>query len=434
MNTLGEMIESGLKKATREFTRAKRQAYGRREDRISQWQIDRWRKQNKEQELKAAAYEFMPQAYMAASGNGQLPANARQILYKIRPLMLKVTGGEFWKKTQTFTQHVLVDYLNDYPEETADWDIVYDARGHFTEPHVRSKIGIGTLDVRGYVNSWHREPDFEIDIGDIIQTHGPRNRFKFALFIEKEGFDELLRASKIAKRFDLAIFSSKGQSTTATRKLVDELSGAGVTVLIAHDFDIAGLCIAHWLWHDNERYTFRNKPNVIDLGLRLSDVEELGLESEEQVHKQQKDPCEKFLDWDDDITDEEMDFLRGECHWNYWRGKRVELNAMDSPQFIAWLEKKLQEVGVKKIVPDSETLTKVWKRSLAVAKAREAIEEIEEDQSDLVVLPKNLQAKIQRLLKRRPTMSWDMAVTRIAEKHLQEHASVTRGEQQEVLK
>jgi DNA topoisomerase 6 subunit A-like protein len=435
MNTLGEMIESGLKKATREFTRAKMQAHGRREHRISQWQIDRWNKQDEEQQLKAAAYKVMPQAYKAVSDNGRLPANARQIYYQIRPLVLKATGGKIWKNSETFTQRVLNDYLNGHPQETADWDIVYDARGHFNEPHVPRKIGIGTLDVRGYLSTWDLEPGFGIHIEDIIQTHGPRNRYKFALFIEKEGFDELLAASKIAERFDLAIFSSKGQSTTATRRLVDELSGAGVTVLLLHDFDIAGFTIMHWLCHSNERYAFRNVPNVIDLGLRLSDVEELGLESEEQVHKQHKSPTEKFLDWDDDITKEERAFLRGEMMtYGGWRGQRVELNAMTSAQFVEWLEKKLKKAGVKKVVPDSKILAKAWKRALAVAKAREAIEEIEEDEPDLVVLPKNLQAKIQRLLKRRPTMSWDMAVTRIAEKHLQEHASVTGGEQQEVLK
>ena len=74
----------------------------------------------------------------------------------------------------------------------------------------------------------------------------------------------------------------------------------GVTILVAHDLDIAGFTIAHWLWHDNERYQFRNTPKVIDLGLRLADVKRLALQSEEQVHRQQKDPTEKFFDWDDD--------------------------------------------------------------------------------------------------------------------------------------
>ena len=128
-NTLGEMIQSGLKKVTRDFTRAKMQAHGRREDRISQWQIDRWENQNTERQLKAAAYEAIPQAYMAASDNGRLPANVRQIFYQVRPPVMAATGGNIWKNSSTFTQGVFQDYLRDNPEETSDWDIVYDARG-----------------------------------------------------------------------------------------------------------------------------------------------------------------------------------------------------------------------------------------------------------------------------------------------------------------
>ena len=45
---LNTAIQSSLKKVTAEFTRAKMQAYRQREDRVSQWQIDRWEKQDEE--------------------------------------------------------------------------------------------------------------------------------------------------------------------------------------------------------------------------------------------------------------------------------------------------------------------------------------------------------------------------------------------------
>ena len=63
-----------------------------------------------------------------------------------------------------------------------------------------------------------------------------------------------MQRARIAERYDLAIFSTKGMSVTAARKLVDELRVLGVTTLIAHDFDIAAMSIAHWLSHSNERY------------------------------------------------------------------------------------------------------------------------------------------------------------------------------------
>ena len=152
-------------------------------------------------------------------------------------------------------------------------------------------------------------------------NHGPANRYQFALFIEKEGFDSLLERAKISERFDLAIFSSKGQSNVATRKLVDELSALGVTILVAHDLDVAGFTISHWLWHDNERYRFRNTPKVIDLGLRLADVQRLALQSENNSPQQK--PDWKVFEWGtDEVTEEEAEF-EGRVFWKGWVGQRV---------------------------------------------------------------------------------------------------------------
>jgi hypothetical protein len=415
-STVGEMISQGFKKITADYTREKKKAHSRREDYVSQWQIDRWNKQDQEKELKAAAYEAIPQAYMAASDNGRLPANVRQIFYQVRPLVMAVTGGNIWKNSSTFTQNVFQSYLRDNPEETSDWDIVYDARGHFSEPHMQKQIGCGTLEVRGYTNSWENAPELDIEIEETFPTNGPENRYRFALFIEKEGFDALLDRARIAERYDLAIFSTKGMPVTAARQLVESLSAAGVTILIAHDFDIAGISIAHWLWHDNERYQFQHEPLVIDLGLRLADVKKLALQSEEQIHKQRKDPTEKFWEWyDDAISEEEADFLRGEYSYQKdgWAGQRVELNAMTSKQFIDWLEEKLDAVGVEKVVPDKVILTAAWQRATAIAKAREAIREIEKGKP--TPPPKDLDRKVRALLKREPELSWDSALTAIAE-------------------
>jgi DNA topoisomerase VI subunit A len=414
--TLKQAIGEGLKKASNEFTRAKRAAYRKhKEGRVSQWQLDRLEKEDEKLELKAAAYKVIEQCYNLVSDNGKLPANKRQIYYKVRPLVLEATGKE-WKDSQSFTQGVLRDFMADNPELTANWDIVADARGHFTEPHVLSQIGIGTLEVRSYVKSWVSKPDLAIQIDAGYPTFGPHNRFKFALFIEKEGFDSILERSNIAQRYDLAIFSSKGQTNVATRQLAEILSEHGVTILVAHDFDIAGFSIAHWLFSSNETYQFEHEPTVIDLGLRLKDVKAMGLQSEPQEHKQQKDPTEKFFEQDGyDVTEEECDFLSGERSYStgYWIGQRVELNAMTSAQFIQWLEKKLRQAGVKKVVPGKETLATAWKRAVSIRQARELIRTME---TEAVATPKDLEKKLRALLKREPHLSWDSALLRIAEK------------------
>ena len=83
--------------------------------------------------IRDAAWGVMEAAYMKASANDTLPANARQIMYAARPYIEqrsdKPLGSRF---DQYFTQQLLPDYI----EETGvDWDVVYDDRGHFREPH-----------------------------------------------------------------------------------------------------------------------------------------------------------------------------------------------------------------------------------------------------------------------------------------------------------
>ena len=90
--------------------------------------------------LKEAAAEIMPDAYDKVSGNGSLPANARQIMYAARGHIQKVTGQEL--NSNYFTQTLLPNYVM---ETGVVWDVVYDARGHFNEPHAGHGFGIGTL-------------------------------------------------------------------------------------------------------------------------------------------------------------------------------------------------------------------------------------------------------------------------------------------------
>ena len=42
--------------------------------------------------VKEAAYQAIPEAYAKASGNGQYPANARQVMYAARPAIQDLTG------------------------------------------------------------------------------------------------------------------------------------------------------------------------------------------------------------------------------------------------------------------------------------------------------------------------------------------------------
>jgi DNA topoisomerase VI subunit A len=75
--------------------------------------------------------------------------------------------------------------------------------------------------------------------------------------------------------------STKGMSNTASRTLVDQLCAHDIPLLVVHDFDKSGFSIVATLGTSNRRYRFENCAQVFDLGLRLEDVEEYGLEAEE---------------------------------------------------------------------------------------------------------------------------------------------------------
>ena len=248
-NELAAALEKSIGSVTKGWTEAKRHAD--RQQRVSQRALADLRRARRPPKLtiKAAAWQVMERAYRKASAGGTLPANARQIMYAARPLVLELTGGECWKNSATFTQQLLPGFIEAYPGRTAGWNVAYDARGRLVEPHTGDRTDLGTLEVRSYVRAWVGKvpPKLDITLRHACPTRGPANRYRFALFIEKEGFYPLLEAAGIANRFDLAIMSTKGMSVTAARELVDQLSAYGVTLLVAHDFDKAGFAILHTL-------------------------------------------------------------------------------------------------------------------------------------------------------------------------------------------
>jgi DNA topoisomerase VI subunit B len=404
-----------VKSVAKRWREAKRRAD--REGRMRRADLERLRKaqQAKQLSIKQAAYRVMADAYRHASGDGKDPANARQIMYAARRRVLELTGGKCWKNSSYFTQRLLPDFVEANPELTAKWDVVYDSRGRLIEPHTGRRADLGTLQVRNYVLTWtgHCPDRPSISVDHDCPTSGPANRYRFALFIEKEGFYPLLERYRIADRFDLAIMSSKGMSVTAARRLVDDLAGQGVTVLVLRDFDKAGFSIVHTLRTDSRRYRFRNRPRMIDLGLRLSDVRELGLQSEPVEYRGKKDPRENLRARG--ATEEECDFLvsRGD-EGGGWAGERVELNAATSPQLMGMLEHKLTDVGAKKVVPEGKALQSAYHRACRLVGIQEAIDRACDEAKDtsLPDLPADMAARIAKAIEG-TDQSWDDALWKL---------------------
>ena len=366
--------------------------------------------------LKDAAFSVMERAYMKASGNGRLPAHARQIMYAARGEILKLTDKDTLDD-QYFTQTLLPQYVAEYD---VDWDIVYDARGHFQEPHAGGmkdkSVALGTIGVRNYLRevSAHTvtSPSPRVDQSQ-YPTFGPQDRFGAVLFIEKEGFLPLLEEVRLAERFDLAIMSTKGVSNIASRQLVDDLCCQHkIPLLVLHDFDADGFKILGSLQQSNHRFQFSGSFDVIDLGLRLKDVEENGLESEAHCHS--RDLTGSLRRYG--VTDEEIEFLQHD---------RVELNAFGSEELVAWLEAKLEDHNVRKVIPDGPTLSGAFQRAVEVAQIEKAITAAAHkahETAAAVEIPVDLSREIEARLENDPELSWDDVIEEIVREELEEQS------------
>lgn len=234
-------------------------------------------------------------------------------------------------------------------------------------------------------------------------TCGSVNRFGGVLCIEKEGFQSLLEQADIARRYDLAILANKGQSTIAARRLVDQLN---VPLLLLHDFDEYGFSIAASIQNNSRRYTYENDIQVFDLGVRLSDVQEWDLQ-DERVPVRNVDATREKLQRDG-ATPEEIEFL---CS-----GRRVELNAFTAPDFIAWLEQKIEATGIKRIMPPRSTLATAYRRAAQIAIVNKELQnliDVAGAAAKKLKVPKDLQQQIEAIQDAHPEKAWDQAIADI---------------------
>jgi hypothetical protein len=236
----------------------------------------------------------------------------------------------------------------------------------------------------------------------LYPTLGPENRFATVIYLEKEGFEPLLLKARVLERFDCAIMSSKGMPVVAARMIAEVYGQQRVRILMAHDFDRAGACIARTLGNDTRRYTFDVAPEIIDIGLNLDDARAMGLQDEEAPDAGPK--ADKLREYG--LAEEEVEFLA-------YDQRRYELNAMDSDAFLAWIEGKLAAHGAGKVVPEAAVLERharrVLARQLVAARVRPLIDEVEAEVAR-VELPRDLPARVRQEMARDRALSWDDAI------------------------
>jgi len=366
---------------------------------MSRYRVSRMTKESRTSQ-KEAAWEVMEEAYMRASANDTLPAMARQIFYQARPKIMELTEDRQLAYGY-FSQTLLPDYIE---EHGVSWNVVYDARGHLEEPHTERRIGVGTIEIGNYLHAI-KEPEItRADFSDAnISVIGPSGNLAGVLFCEKEGFNPLFKAVNLANRYDLMIISTKGVSVTAARRLIDEICGVNdLPLFVLHDFDVAGFMILGTLHRDTRRYQFISTIEPIDLGLRLGDIE--GLEREPAAATKVHQDILRDQLAENGATDDEIGILLQE---------RVELNAMASDDLIEMIERKLQEFGIEKVIPDDDLLGQAYVAFHHSRQLRDVFEDAQkqyESEAEKVAVPDNLREQINEILDEHDDLRWDDAI------------------------
>jgi hypothetical protein len=398
-NDLIDVVET----ATSKWTRQKKSE--ERHPSMVRYRMSRMTKEPRTSQ-KEAAWEVMEKAYMAASAGGRLPAMARQIFYQARPKIMQLTEDRELAYGY-FSQTLLPDYIE---EHDVSWKVVYDARGHFEEPHTERRIGCGTIEVNNYLRAMKRPTLTSADFRDAkVDIVGPSGNLAGVLFCEKEGFGPLFKEVDLANRYDLMIISTKGVSVTAARQLIDDICG-DLPLFVLHDFDVAGFMIFGTLHRDTRRYTFSSVIEPIDLGLRLEDIG--GLEREPAASTKTRESILREQLAENGATDAEIDILLTE---------RVELNAMASDTLIDMIERKLKEHGLEKVVPDDKLLEKTYRAFHYSNELGEVFGKAQEEfKASEITVPEDLREEVVKILEEHQELRWDDAVRNVLGKTIED--------------
>src|SRR5262249_11203427 len=233
-----------------------------------------------------------------------------------------------------FSQTLLIEYQRQGGKLLG---LYYDPRGVLYEPHTGRAVPLGTQEVEAYI--------FPAWLYDKI------------LYVEKKGVWPILQTARLAERYDLAVVAGEGYATEAIRVLFQAAStDRQYQLFVLHDADPDGYNIARTLREETARMP-AYAVDVIELGLRWDDAMDFELDTEEFTRR-------KALPEGLVLTESERRAFEGrrQSHGSSekasWICARVELNALTAPALIAYIERRLQETGVRgKIVPPEGPLT-----------------------------------------------------------------------------
>jgi hypothetical protein len=301
--------------------KAERQRDARQQERLRQERVQRFT-------LKDAVFAVLPEAYAFATGNGARPVGARGLMYQIRPRIQSLTDKVL--DDNYCTQMLIPEYERLHGPLAR---LYYEPRGTLYEPHGGVAVPLGTREVAGYaVPSWD---------------------FDKILFVEKTGLYPVLADAQLGNRYDMAIIASNGFGSVACRRLLERASRAhGCHVFVLHDADDAGYNIARTLAAETRRMPGHHI-DVIDLGLKFEEGLALGIVPETYTRTRALPTGLEPV-----LNGRERAAFRGRpVGQRKWICERIELNALSSPQLIAYIESGLATHGATgKVIPPEEML------------------------------------------------------------------------------
>lgn len=286
---------------------------------------------------------FLP-TYSVSTENETIRITRRDFYYDIRPLYNRYQVRP--SKNNDGTENTELDFDNfarclaEFRLEVHPLPLIdYKARGTLFESHSGREIPMGDRELRDY--------------------QFPRHEYAGILYIEKEGVWQTLKDTggiDVMRRYDLMVASAEGYSNGATRKLLALAQREhGCKILVWHDADPAGYNIARTLAEPTELMPDHHL-DVIDVGLRLEEGLEMGLQTETFTRKRAFP--EGILPL---LTDKELELFTGE-QWQIqsnparfeWRNcQRIEINAIKALKRADYLERKISEALQRR--PDATT-------------------------------------------------------------------------------
>lgn len=149
---------------------------------------------------------------------------------------------------------------------------------------------------------------------------------------------------------------------------------------------------------------------MTNIGLTLAQCRAMGLQDEENAIAKDADRDRiRATLATHGATEEEIAFLVDQ-------ESRVELNAMTSDVFIAWLESKLMEHGAGKVVPDQAVLAAAWRRARACRQIAAAVRDAEAKALAVAAaadVPLDLASQVQTMIAGTAS-SWNHAIDLLA--------------------